>query len=402
MAIGSINPFGAKPNGNNRNTNNNGSNSARGVELPRTGKGMIMEFRRRADLGSMKVYKQGKPAPSQSQSLKLSSNENPFGPLPSVVKAIEEQTLGTLNRYPDMRGWRIVERIADKYGVGADNVILGNGSGENIKQLIEALAGPGDEVVFPWPSFQGYPVMTACAGATPVEVPLTKDLRHDIDALIAAVTPRTRLMIVNNPNNPTSTSVSKEEAERLIEGVPDDLIVLFDEAYFQFNTDPDASVAMDLFDAHPNVAVAHTFSKAYGLAGLRIGYCIAHEDVISEMMKARLPFSVTDMAQVAAVASMDAQDELDERVRAIVAERGRVVDAIRAMGWFLPEPEGNFFWVPLREQTAQAAQAFDEAKISVRVTPGEGLRITIGSKEANDAVIAIFEALNAQGVRSVR
>lgn len=354
MAIGSINPFGAKPNGNNRNTNNNGSNSARGVELPRTGKGMIMEFRRRADLGSMKVYKQGKPAPSQSQSLKLSSNENPFGPLPSVVKAIEEQTLGTLNRYPDMRGWRIVERIADKYGVGADNVILGNGSGENIKQLI------------------------------------------------AAVTPRTRLMIVNNPNNPTSTSVSKEEAERLIEGVPDDLIVLFDEAYFQFNTDPDASVAMDLFDAHPNVAVAHTFSKAYGLAGLRIGYCIAHEDVISEMMKARLPFSVTDMAQVAAVASMDAQDELDERVRAIVAERGRVVDAIRAMGWFLPEPEGNFFWVPLREQTAQAAQAFDEAKISVRVTPGEGLRITIGSKEANDAVIAVFEALNAQGVRSVR
>jgi len=195
---------------------------------------------------------------------------------------------------------------------------------------------------------------------------------------------------------------AKEEAERLIEGVPDDLIVLFDEAYFQFNTDPDASVAMDLFDAHPNVAVAHTFSKAYGLAGLRIGYCIAHEDVISEMMKARLPFSVTDMAQVAAVASMDAQDELDERVRAIVAERGRVVDAIRAMGWFLPEPEGNFFWVPLREQTAQAAQAFDEAKISVRVTPGEGLRITIGSKEANDAVIAVFEALNAQGVRSVR
>ena len=359
-----------------------------------------MEFRRRADLSSMKVYKQGKPAPGEDQLLKLSSNENPFDPLPSVKKAITA-TLDSFNRYPDMRGWRVVDRIAERYGVTPDNVILGNGSSENIRQLLEALSGPGDEVVFPWPSFQGYPVMTACAGATPVMVPLTHDLRHDIDAMIAAVTPRTRLMIVNNPNNPTSTSVSREEAERLMAGVPDDLIVLFDEAYFQFNTDPDASFAMDMFKDHPNIAVAHTFSKAYGLAGLRIGYCIAHEDVISEMMKTRLVFSVSDMAQVAAVASMDAQDELDARVQSIVSERGRIVDAVRAMGWYLPEPEGNFFWVPLGERTADAAAEFDRRGISIRVTPGAGLRISIGSSQANDAVIDAFRALTEAGLRSV-
>ena len=189
-----------------------------------------------------------------------------------------------------------------------------------------------------------------------------------------------------------------DDARRIMQAVPSDVLVLFDEAYIQFNTAADTSVAMDLFREYPNVVVAHTFSKAYGLAGLRIGYAIAPADVVEGMSKVALPFGVTETAQVAAVASLDAQEELDERVRAIIAERDRVVAALREQGWEFPTPYANYFWLPLGERTGQAAAAFTEQGLSTRVFPGEGVRISVGEPEANDLVIKVCAELKAQGL----
>lgn len=358
-----------------------------------------MSFKHRSIIDTIPSYKQGKPAPKVEgqRSFKISSNENAFDPLPSVVKAIEDHALPHLNRYPDMRGWAVVERLAEEIGVKPENIVLGCGSTEVITQLVQLVAGPGDEVVYPWRSFEAYPIIVAGAGATSVQVPNLPDGSHDIDGLINAVNEKTRLVIVNNPNNPTSTSVAAEDAHRLMEAIPSDVLVLFDEAYFQFNTDADTSVAMDLFREFPNVVVAHTFSKAYGLAGLRIGYGIAPEDVIDGMRKVALPFGVTDVAQTAALASLDAYDELTDRVKSIISERNRVVAALKDQGWEFPEPYANFFWLPLGEKTDEAAAQFLAAGLSTRVFSGEGIRISIGEAEANDLVIDVCAKLKDLG-----
>ncbi|MBT1173928.1 histidinol-phosphate transaminase [Bifidobacterium sp. LC6] len=359
-----------------------------------------MSFKHRSIIDTIPSYKQGKPAPKVEgqRSFKISSNENAFDPLPSVVEAISGHALPHLNRYPDMRGWAVVERLAEEIGVKPENIVLGCGSTEVITQLVQLVAGPGDEVVYPWRSFEAYPIIVAGAGATSVQVPNLPDGSHDIDGLINAVNEKTRLVIVNNPNNPTSTSVAAEDAHRLMEAVPSDVLVLFDEAYFQFNTDADTSVAMDLFREFPNVVVAHTFSKAYGLAGLRIGYGIAPEDVIDGMRKVALPFGVTDVAQTAALASLNAYDELTDRVKSIISERNRVVAALKDQGWDFPEPYANFFWLPLGEKTDEAAAQFLAAGLSTRVFSGEGIRISIGEVEANDLVIDVCAKLKAAGL----
>lgn len=358
-----------------------------------------MTFLHRSIVDTIPGYKQGKPAPALpgAHSYKISSNENPFEPLPSVVKAIDEEAMTHINRYPDMRGWNVVERIAEHYGLGPEQVLLGCGSTEVITQLISLVAGPGDEVVYPWRSFEAYPIIVAGAGATSVQIPNRPDGSHDIDRIIAAVNDRTRLVILNNPNNPTSTSLSDGDARRVMETVPSDVIVLVDEAYFQFNTDPSTNVAMQLFHEYPNVVVAHTFSKAYGLAGLRIGYAIGPADVIDGMQKVSLPFGVTDVAQTAALASLDAGDELQDRVESIVAERSRVVAALRDQGWDFPEPYANFFWLGLGDRTDEAAGRFVDAGLSVRVFSGEGIRISIGEPDANTRVIEVCAVLKQAG-----
>ncbi|MCI1979266.1 MAG: histidinol-phosphate transaminase [Bifidobacteriaceae bacterium] len=357
-----------------------------------------MIFKHRSEIDTLPAYKQGKPAPVAPgvRSFKLSSNENPYQPLESV-KAVISSRLDRINRYPDMRGWDVVKRLAKEVDVAPENIQLGCGSTEVITQLVNFLAGSGDEVIYPWRSFEAYPIIVTGAGATSVQVPLTKEGTHDIDAMIAAVTDRTRLIIVNNPNNPTSTSVTDAQARKLLNSVPSDVIVLFDEAYFQFNTDTDTSVAMDLYREYPNVVVAHTFSKAYGLAGLRIGYAMGPEAVIEGMNKVALPFGVTDIAQAAAIASLDAYDELDMRVQNIVAERGRVVDALRKQGWVIDEPQANFFWLALGEKTEEAAEFFVSSGLSVRVFPSEGIRISVGESEANDVVIRVCQDLVDRG-----
>ena len=359
-----------------------------------------MAYLHRAIIDTIPSYKQGKPAPKTPglTAYKISSNENPFEPLPSVKQAIVDKAVGRMNRYPDIRGTAVVERLADQFGVKPENVVLGCGSTEVITQLVNLVAGPGDEVIYPWRSFEAYPIIVANAGATSVKVPNRPDGSHDIDAMIAAINEHTRLVIVNNPNNPTSTSLSDADARKLMAAVPDDVLVLFDEAYIQFNTAADTNVAMDLFREYPNIVVAQTFSKAYGLAGLRIGYGIAPADVIDGMRKVAIPFGVTEIAQTAALASMDAYDELDKRVKALIDERTRVVAALREQGWRFPEPYANFFWLPIGERTDEAAEHFVKAALSVRVFSGEGIRISIGEQEANDRVISVCAELKALGI----
>lgn len=349
---------------------------------------MTFAFRHRNDLDTMPASNAGSPQPLIRDRFQLSNNESPFDPLPSVRKAIADDCLPFIGRYPDFRGWDVISRLSERFGVGMDSIILGCGSSEVLRMAICSLAGPGDEVIIPWRSFEAYPALIAASGATCVKVPLTADLRHDVDAMAAAVNDRTRLIIINNPNNPTGTTVSADEAERLMQSVPGDVMVLFDEAYVQFNNDPGAADGMALLRKYPNVIVAQTFSKAYGLAGLRVGYGIARPEVIGELGKTALAFAVTDVAQRAAVASMDAQDELDERVERVIAERNRVTVALRGQGWDVPDSGSNYLWLGLGDHTDCVAAVFRDAGIEVHVFPGSGIRISMGLPEVNDAVIA--------------
>ena len=361
---------------------------------------MVTEFKHRAIIDTIPSYVQGKPAPQISglTPYKLSSNENPYPPLPGVQKVLEEGPLQHFNRYPDMRGTAICQRIADLYKVKLENVVLGAGSTEIITQLINIVAGPGDEIVYPWRSFEAYPIIVANAGAVSVQVPLTADCRHDIDAMIAALTDRTRLVIVNNPNNPTATSVSRQEVEKLMAVVPPDVLVLMDEAYFQFNQDPDRSIARQVWDRYPNMVIAQTFSKAYGLAGLRIGYGIARPEIADAMMKAALPFAVSDLAQTAALTSLDLEDELMDRVKLIVSERDRLMNALREQGWTtIPQSQANYFWLPLGPKTDQAYERFRQQALAVRAFSGDGIRVSVGLPEANDRVLALCQELYNDG-----
>jgi histidinol-phosphate aminotransferase len=353
----------------------------------------MAELYLRADLAQLPTYRQGSgPQPGDTATFKLSSNENPFDPLPSVQARVAAALAG-FNRYPDNTGGALVERISARYGVERAEVALGAGSVEVISQLIRATAGAGDEVVFPWRSFEAYPLLTIAAGARPVMVPLTPQFRHDFAAMHAAVTDRTRLVIVCNPNNPTGTSVAARELEEFLRSVPPRIAVVIDEAYLQFNRDPDAAVGRELFGRYPNVVVAHTFSKAYGLAGLRLGYALAPEPVVSAMRKVSLPFAVTDLAQVAGIASLEAEAELAERVEEIVTERERVTRELARLGVSVPPSQGNFLWIPAGAGAEEAVGVFARHGVVVRPVPGEGLRVSIGAAAANQALLAAASEL---------
>ncbi len=324
------------------------------------------------------------------RSFKLSSNESPYPPLPSVLEAIADAAQHT-NRYPDLAASAVVQALADKLDVPAEHVVVGCGSVGVATQLVEAFAGPGDEVVYAWRSFEAYPIIVQVAGATAVPVPLTSGAVHDLDAMAAAITPRTRVVLVCNPNNPTGTAVHRAPLEAFLDAVPSDCLVVLDEAYREFNRDPDVPDAITLYRDRPNVAVLRTFSKAYGLAGLRVGYAVAHPDVADAIRMTSVPFAVSSIAQAAAVASLRpvAEHELLERVDTTVAERTRVSAALRAAGWHIPDSEANFVWLATGQATERSAAACAEAGVVVRPFAGEGLRVTIGEPEANDIFLKV-------------
>lgn len=357
----------------------------------------MSELRLRGDLDAIPGYKPGKAAPQAETTgpvYKISSNENPYAPLPSVTAAIAD-ALAHINRYPETAASTLTRELCTRFGVEPVNVVLGSGSVEVVSQLMRATAGEGDEVMFAWRSFEAYPMLARAAGAVPVMVPLTTEHRHDLDAMLAAITDRTRLILVCNPNNPTGTTVGDADLDRFLSRVPAHIVVVIDEAYVQFNDRADSPVGIEYFRRYPNVAVAHTFSKAYGLAGMRVGYAIAPEQLGIALRKVAIPFGVTDLAQTAAVASLAAEDELDRRVADLVAERRRVLAAFARAGLVLPESRGNFVWLPLGAATSAAAALLEQRGLLVRPFAGEGLRVTVAETEANDRLIALAPAIAA-------
>jgi len=319
---------------------------------------------------------------------KLSSNENPFPPLEGVRAAVVAAA-GQMNRYPDMLATELVEAIASRHGVAPAAVVAGGGSVGVLGHVLQAFCDAGDEVVHAWRSFEAYPIAISLQGAVGVPVPLDGEGRHDLVAMAAAVTERTRVVIVCSPNNPTGPAVRAVELRTFLASVPDDVLVVVDEAYVEFVRDPGAVDGITLLAAHPNVVVLRTFSKAYGLAGLRVGYAVAHPQIAAAVRTASTPFGVSHLAQVAALASLDAEEALFARVDAVVVERDRLVAGLRAQGWAMPETQANFVWLATGERAV--ALAADAAAHGVLVRPfaGEGIRITVGEAAANDRVLEL-------------
>ncbi|MFD9813135.1 histidinol-phosphate transaminase [Streptomyces sp. NPDC059080] len=345
----------------------------------------------RAALDGIPTYKPGRPAASDGPvAYKLSSNENPYPPLPGVLERAVEAA-GAFNRYPDMACTGLMAELAERFSVPVEHLATGTGSVGVAQQLVQATAGPGDEVIYAWRSFEAYPIVTQVSGATSVKVPLTSGEVHDLDAMLAAITDRTRLIFVCNPNNPTGTVVRRAELEAFLDRVPDGILVVLDEAYREFVRDPEVPDGVDLYRDRPNVCVLRTFSKAYGLAGLRIGFAVAHEPVAAALRKTAVPFGVSQLAQEAAVASLRSEAALLERVDALVAERTRVVAALAAQGWELPPSEANFVWLRLGERTVEFAEACERAGVVVRPFAGEGVRVTIGESAAMDLFLGVAE-----------
>jgi histidinol-phosphate aminotransferase len=348
--------------------------------------------RLRAALDGIPSYQPGRPADARvgARAYKLSSNENPHPPLPSVLEVLDRASR-EVNRYPDMFAARLVAALATRFDVPAEHLATGTGSVGVAQQLVQSTAGPGDEVVYAWRSFEAYPILVRIGGATPVEVALTREETHDLDAMAAAVTAHTRLVFICNPNNPTGTAVRRGELERFLDRVPSDVVVVLDEAYREFVRDPQVPDGLDLYRERPNVVVLRTFSKAYGLAGLRVGFAVAHPPVADALRKTAVPFGVNALAQEAAVASLAAEQELFERVETVVQERSRVWAALHAQGHHVATSEANFVWLRLGERTTEFAAACAAAGVSVRPFPGEGARVTVGEPEANDIVLSVAE-----------
>ncbi|GGZ16800.1 putative phenylalanine aminotransferase [Streptomyces inusitatus] len=350
----------------------------------------------RAELDGIPTYKPGRPAAAGGTvAFKLSSNENPYPPLPGVMESAIAAA-GSFNRYPDLACTGLVNELANRFDVPLEHLATGTGSVGVAQSLVQATSGPGDEVVYAWRSFEAYPIITRISGARPVEVPLTPGDVHDLDAMADAITDRTRLIFVCNPNNPTGTVVRRAELERFLDRVPSDVLVVLDEAYREFIRDPEVPDGVAIYRDRPNVAVLRTFSKAYGLAGLRVGFAVAHEPVAAALRKTAVPFGVSQLAQDAAVASLRAEDELLGRVGSLVAERGRVYESLVKQGWTVPETQANFVWLRLGGRTADFAAACEAAGVTVRPFPGEGVRITIGEEEANDLFLHTADAFRAK------
>ena len=345
-------------------------------------------IRMRAEIAALPAYRQGRPAVSDGY--KLSSNENPYGPLAEIVDAIAR---AEVNRYPDASAPALRERLADRFGVTAAEVHLGAGSVALLSQLMLAVCEPGSEVVSAWRSFEAYPGLVTVAGGRHVRVPLTADARHDLDAMAAAVTGATRALIVCSPNNPTGPAVGAEEFERLMGRVPSDLLVLLDEAYVEFVREPGAVDGARLLRRWPNLVILRTFSKAWGLAGLRLGYAIGAEAVLDAARAVAVPLSVTGQAQLAGVVALDHEDLLLQRVQDIVERRTLVVEGLRERGLDVPDAQGNFVWLPLGERTAAADDALHAAGLTVRAFPGDGIRVSVGEHESVARLLAAVERL---------
>jgi histidinol-phosphate aminotransferase len=343
----------------------------------------------RPDLAALPNYLPGRSVPG---AIKLASNEVPYGPLPGVVEAVKAAAEGA-HLYPDMAVIALRDRIAKRLDVAPERVVTGCGSVALAEHLVRATCLPGDELIYSWRSFEAYPIIAATSGATSVRVPNTVAHRHDLTAMAQAVTDRTRMILVCNPNNPTGASVRTAELEAFLDTVGSNVLVVLDEAYREFVTDPDVPDGLVRFGDRPNVAVLRTLSKAWGLAGLRIGYLVGSVDVADAVRKVVTPFSTSSVAQAAALAALDAEDEVLRRCALVIDERVRVSAALAAIipadsEIAVPASQANFIWLPLGDQAVRFAQVCEEHRVIVRPFAGDGVRVTIGTPEQNDMFLA--------------
>lgn len=343
----------------------------------------------RADLDSLAAYV---PGARNDRAVKLSSNESAEAPLPGVTQAMAD-ALAQINRYPDMGAVALREALAAHLGVSVEQIAVGTGSSALCQQLVTATSEPGDEVVFPWRSFEAYPIFVQVAGATAVPVPLAEGYRMDLSAMADAVTDRTSLIFVCNPNNPTGTTITSAEFAEFMSRVPADVLVALDEAYFEYNRAEDTPVATEEITKYPNVVGLRTFSKAYGLAGARVGYAFGPAPIIEALNKVAVPFSVSTPAQAGALASLSLDDELSDRIDETCTERTRLVEFFAEYG--TPATETNFVWVPadnLPVAAKEFASALGEAGVLVRAFD-DGIRISVTNARETDACIAAWETV---------
>ena len=343
-----------------------------------------MTARLRPTMAALPAYVPGRKVPG---AIVLASNESPYGLLPSVAAVLAEHTAG-VSRYPDMTATALIEAIAAHHGVAPERVAVGAGSVEVCGQLASATIETGDDVVFGWRAFEAYPIIAAVAGGTAVRVPLV-DHVHDVDAMAAAVTDRTRLVFLCNPNNPTGTAIGRAELLRLADALPPEVVLVVDEAYREYVDPEQVPDAFGLLGDRPNVVITRTFSKAFALAGLRVGYCLAAPDVAAAVRKCQVPFSVSGLAQAAAIAALGDGEEVARRAKLTVVERERVRAALLQDGYDVPPSQANFVWLPLGETSADFAGFCLEGAVVVRPFAGEGVRVTVGTDAENDAFLSL-------------
>jgi histidinol-phosphate aminotransferase len=351
----------------------------------------------RPEAAGLPVYRPGRRPPlvDGRPAYKLSSNENPYPPLPGVLAAATA-ACAELNRYPDLAVTQLTATLATRLKVAPERIAFSTGSVAVLFHLLNVLGRPGAEVVHAFRSFEAYPIATQLSGATGVPIPLTSAYEHDLDAMLAAVTRNTVAVLLCTPNNPTGPALRQSEVEAFVDRVPDDVAVVIDEAYVEFVDDPAAVDGLTLLD-RPNVVVLRTFSKAYGLAGLRIGYCVGPAELASVIRAAANPFGVTTVAQAAALASLQAEDALRERVDELVVRRATMLKGFRELGFDIPDTQANFIWLPAGSLTQQWGDAFADAGVMVRPyasnSPFDGIRITVGEPEATDLALEVAAVL---------
>lgn len=354
-------------------------------------------------------YAAGKP-PAPVEGLtryKLSSNENPLGPVPEVARVLAE--FDAVHRYPDPLSTALRTALAGQLGVDAEDIVTGAGSLGALNQILKTFAGVNadgvqDEVIYAWRSFEAYPILVGIMGARSVQVPNLPDGAHDLDAMAAAVTDRTRLILVCTPNNPTGPAVTESQIRSFLAKVPATVPVVIDEAYFEFcaaSSIPEGEEpplnGLDIYRDYPNVIILRTFSKAQGLAGLRVGYSISHPQITRHLRVAATPFAVSALAERAAVASIEHQEAVMARVSHIVAERERVTARLRELGYEFPGTYANFVWLPLGERTGEFVDLMNRNALSVRAFGSEGVRVSIGEIEANDRFLSLCELFAQEG-----
>lgn len=340
--------------------------------------------RLRDDLAALPTYVAGRTVPG---AVKLASNEMPLPPLPAVLSAIGRAAEAG-NRYPDIAVTTLTARLAEHHGIDPARIAVGCGSVALCGQLVQAVCAPADEVVFAWRSFEAYPIVTLAGHATAVRVPLTAGHVHDLDAMAAAITPRTKMVFVCNPNNPTGTAVDEHALRAFLARVPSGVLVVLDEAYHEFVRDPAVPDGLALAAEFDNVCVLRTFSKAHRLAGLRVGYAVGPAELAAALRGVSVPFSVSAPAQAAALAALDHLDELLADCAGAVDEVGRMTSELLALGYEVPPSQANFVWLPLGSRAVEFAAHALENKVVVRAFDGDGVRVSAGTSEEVDLFLA--------------